>query len=347
MNALILTLQDAFSANPGVLLVSPPSLIETLPLGIYACDAHGRLCWCNHRAEELWGRSPRIGDDTERFCGSHMLYSLDGRLIRREETPMAQALRSGEPIDGEEAVVEQPDGSRIVATVHITPLKDARGNVVGAINCFYDITALKEAETQQRLLFSELKHRTKNNMQILHALLHAARRGTTHLEARAAFDEAIQRIDAMAAAQAVLYRASNVRAYQARAFLDAVCGSLGQAFGAGIDIHCEAADGELPNDTAAPLALILNELVTNAAKHGMNEHDEALIRVSLMREGDEFLLRVEDGGPGFDLASVCRRSSGLGLVLGLVGQIGGTFAVERTPGARCTVRFPDTSRRSH
>jgi PAS domain S-box-containing protein len=344
MNALVLTLQDISSANPDVLLVSPPSLIEILPIGIYACNAQGRLCWCNRRAAALWGRSPRIGDDTERFCGSHMLYSLDGRLIRREETPMAQALRSGEPIDGEEAVVERPDGSRIVATVHINPLKDARGNVVGAINCFYDITAIKEAETQQRLLFAELNHRTKNNMQILHALLCAARRDTTHPEARAALDGATQRIGAMAAAQTVLYRASNVRAYQARAFLDAVCGSLGQAFGASIGIHCEAADAELPNDTAAPLALILNELVTNAAKHGADEHGEAAIRVSLIRDGREFLLRVEDGGPGFDLASVCRRSSGLGLVVGLVGQIGGTFKVERTPGACCTVRFPDASR---
>jgi hypothetical protein len=58
-----------------------------------------------------------VGDLTERFCGSYRLF-FAGREISREETPMAQALKTGEPVHGAEGVVERPDGSRVWAMVH-------------------------------------------------------------------------------------------------------------------------------------------------------------------------------------------------------------------------------------
>src|SRR5438128_9055051 len=95
------------TGNAGAIPVSPPPFIDLLPIAVYACEASGRLRWFNQRAAELWGRSPRVGDDTERFCGSYKLYGLDGKLIRREETPMAHALRTGNPIDGADTAVER------------------------------------------------------------------------------------------------------------------------------------------------------------------------------------------------------------------------------------------------
>ena len=56
-------------------------------------------------------------------------------------------------------------------------------------------------------------------------------------------------------------------------------------------------------------------------------------------DGD-IVLSVEDSGPGFEVKHTGRRSSGLGLVVGLVYQILGTFRVENGAGARCVVRFP-------
>jgi PAS domain-containing protein len=122
------------------ILASPPRFFDLLPVGAYACDASGRLKWFNKRAAEIWGRSPQVGDDAERFCGSYKLFSLDGTLIRREESPMAHALRTGNPVTGKEAGVERPDGTRLITMVDINPLKDIAGNVIGAINCFHDLT---------------------------------------------------------------------------------------------------------------------------------------------------------------------------------------------------------------
>ena len=86
------------------------------------------------------------------------------------------------------------------------------------------------------------------------------------------------------------------------------------------------------------LALILNELLTNAAKHGTGPGARGMIRVALTREPDGFVLSVEDEGPGFDLQEVRARSSGLRLVEGLSRQIRGQFEVARTP-TRCVLRF--------
>jgi two-component sensor histidine kinase len=89
-----------------------------------------------------------------------------------------------------------------------------------------------------------------------------------------------------------------------------------------------------------PLALILNELLTNAAKHGVNGRGEGTITIGLEEAEGEMVLWVEDDGPGFTYKANGRRSSGLGLVTGLTRQLGGTFEIERGVGARCIVCFP-------
>jgi two-component sensor histidine kinase len=116
------------------------AVLNALPIGIYACDIDGQIVRVNREAIRLWGQAPRLLDPTERFCGSFRLESLDGAPIPREETPMARAVRHGERFDGAEAVVFNPDGKRWVARVNIAPLRDVDGAVVGAINCFQDVS---------------------------------------------------------------------------------------------------------------------------------------------------------------------------------------------------------------
>jgi PAS domain S-box-containing protein len=458
------------SLDPEPLLAAPPALIEFLPLAVYACDASGRICWSNAKAAELWGRSPAIGEKAEQSSAGHGIYSLDGMLIADAETPLACALRTGESVDGRRVLIERPDGSRITAMMHITALLDSARNIVGAINCFHDVTeqlredraaragerqlreildalpvalyttdaegrityyneasvemsgrrpalgddkwcvtwklfhpdgtplahdecpmavALeeqrpvrgaeavaerpdgsrvpfipyptplfdpagemvgavnvlvdighrKEAETRQRLLFAELNHRIKNNMQMLYALLAAARRETDSADARSALDEAARRVAAMAAAQTALYQSDNLSRFDSHAFLASVCAAASGACGdkVGLELHCDA--GKLANDIAVPLALILNELITNAAKYGTDAEGRGAVRVALTEAHGRFSLAVEDDGPGFDLCEVRRKSSGLGLVAGLARQIGGSFRVERGGGARCVLEF--------
>jgi PAS domain S-box-containing protein len=110
-------------------------LLEKVPLAIYVCDSDGHLVYCNSRAVELWGHTPVVDDDSERYWGSCKL-CFNGLQVPREEAPMASVLRTGVPVRGAQAKIERPDGSCIWTRVNIEPLEDDAGHVVGAINCF-------------------------------------------------------------------------------------------------------------------------------------------------------------------------------------------------------------------
>jgi len=218
-----------------------------------------------------------------------------------------------------------------------------KGELLGAVNMLVDISERRQAETHSRVLLDELNHRVKNNLQMLHGLLLTAQRECSSPEARAVLVDASRRVGTMAAAQKLLYSDSNPRSFSIPDFLQAVCSSARQAFGKEIAIRFEAESGHLSNQSSMPLALILNELLTNAAKHGINGRGTGEITVKLTQADGLIMLSVEDDGPGFDLHETGRRSSGLGLVRGMTRQLRGTFMVERGAacGCRCIVRFPE------
>jgi PAS domain S-box-containing protein len=122
-------------------------LLELLPMAAYAVQApDGVIAWFNSRAAELWGRAPAIGDTDERFCGAHALYRSDGSYMAHCDTPVALALKTGVSIHEEEVIIERPDGSRVTVSVHIDPIRDKDGKIVGAVNFFHDISEQKQAE---------------------------------------------------------------------------------------------------------------------------------------------------------------------------------------------------------
>jgi two-component sensor histidine kinase len=176
-------------------------------------------------------------------------------------------------------------------------------------------------------------------MQMLQALLSVSQRETSDPKARSVLADAMRKVAAMAAAQQLLYEEGRPADFKAGDFIRAVCAATRTTFPKTIAIEIEAAQDALSNDTAMPLALILNELLTNAVKHSVDGSGEGTIRVLFSPSAPGYKLVVEDDGPGFDLVAGKRRSSGLGLVEGLARQIGGSFRVERDGGARCIVQF--------
>jgi PAS domain S-box-containing protein len=312
-------------------------LIAAVPAAIYTTDAQGKVTYFNQAAVELAGRTPTIGSDE--WCVTRKLYRPDGTPLPHDQCPMAIALKEGRAIRNAEIVSERPDGTRVPIIPYPTPLRDGAGKIIGAINMLVDVSERKQAETQQQVLLKELNHRVKNNMQMLQILLEDGARRAKSPEAREVLEEASGRIIAMAAAQRVLYRTTDATRFDAREFLNTVCETAKQTFPQELDLDCEADPIQLSNDAAMPLALIANELLTNAVKYGLNGERAGNIRLRLRRENQLFLFYVEDDGPGFDLRAVQRRSSGLGLVQGLARQLGGKFEVRRTPATRCSVRF--------
>jgi PAS domain S-box-containing protein len=124
----------------------PAPLFEQLPFAVYVCDRDGLVSRYNGRAAELWGRSPKLGDPNERFCGSYRMFRPDGSLLPHHQCPMADVLRTGVSVREQEVHIERPDGSRGIALVNIEAIEDREGNIVGAVNCFQDVTERKLAE---------------------------------------------------------------------------------------------------------------------------------------------------------------------------------------------------------
>jgi len=124
------------------------TLFNLGPVAIYSIDTSGVIQEFNRRAAELWGREPALGDTDQRFCGSFKMFRPDGSFMPHEQCPMAEVV-SGKITAAHDAevLIERPDGSRVIVLVNIRPLKNDRGEVIGAINCFYDITERKRAET--------------------------------------------------------------------------------------------------------------------------------------------------------------------------------------------------------
>ena len=124
----------------------PAQLFEQLPFAVYVCDGDGLLRRYNRRAAELWGRSPILGDPNERFCGSYRMFRPDGSLLQHHQCPMADVLRTGVSVREQEVHIERPNGSRGIALVNVEAIKDGGGNIVGAVNCFQDVTERRLAE---------------------------------------------------------------------------------------------------------------------------------------------------------------------------------------------------------
>jgi PAS domain S-box-containing protein len=127
-------------------------VVRALPAAIYTTDAAGRITFYNEAAAELWGCRPELGKSE--FCGSWKLFWPDGRPMPHGQCPMAVALKEQREIRGVEAVAERPDGTRVHFVPYPTPLYDASGILIGAVNMLIDITDRKRADVHAQELAS-------------------------------------------------------------------------------------------------------------------------------------------------------------------------------------------------
>jgi len=198
---------------------------------------------------------------------------------------------------------------------------------------------LQESLAHNRVLYRELQHRVKNHLQMMLALVSAAGRESADPGHRHFVQMLQAKLSALFDAQRLMYAEQNAQGVRADHMLNSIAETVQSLAPDSASIEVRAEPLIVPNDIAFPVALIANELLTNAAKYG---HHEAGTRAcgSLRRIGSEVVLEVRDNGPGFVAPSSGRASSGLGLVRGLCRQIGGRLDIASDAGAVVTVTFP-------
>jgi two-component sensor histidine kinase len=197
---------------------------------------------------------------------------------------------------------------------------------------------LEQAIRHNDLLYRELQHRVKNNLQTVLALVTAAGRETSDPRQKAFVQSLQAKLSALFDAQRLMYADQAAGGVPVQHMLGAIAETVRAMDGAKATIEVVAEPTLVPNDIAFPVALIANELLTNAAKHAGRDGGAAVV-VSLRRTGGEALLAVQDNGPGFVPPQSTHASSGLGLVRGLCRQIGGRLGIDST-GTVAHVFFP-------
>lgn len=197
----------------------------------------------------------------------------------------------------------------------------------------------RTAVSQREMLLRELHHRVKNNLQILLSIVSSTERRAAGAEL-VDFMRALRgRLLAMSSAHDAMQSAEITGTGRTGPLLGQIARTIHSALGRESELVTDIEDHEVSNDLLLPLALILNELLTNALKHGLPE-GQGTANVTFGYDGDGYRLTVRDSGPGFGNADAAGRSSGLTFVKGLSRQLGGQFEAVNDGGASCSVTFP-------
>ena len=205
-------------------------------------------------------------------------------------------------------------------------------------NSAQQVAAERAAKLEEReLLLRELNHRMKNNFQMVASLLELQRNRAKNEHEKSALAEALNRVMGIAQAHRNLYASGeDVSSIDVGAYLTDLCGHLADALFGGrmIRLDCRAQSASMGRDRAVALGLIVNELVTNAAKHAFEEGVGGLIEVEFTEIAGGWRLAVRDDGKGLpaDYAR-SKRGLGRGLVDGFSRQAKAVMTVEKGPGA--------------
>ena len=327
------------------------AITDNLPFRVAYVDRALRYVFVN-RAHCL-----RYGLEREQVLG-HTRHELRGKAPSSTlMNHFVQALAGHE----QRFQIDEVQGgqARTFETV-LVPDITALGEVLGFFAASTDVTEqlvqqrrMEVALAERETLLREVYHRVKNNLQVVQSLLSLQRRalpedrggqGGQGGEARAALDQSIRRVQAMALVHEKLYQSGTLSAVSLHSYTHDLLRHLGETAGAGergITLRAKIDSVEAELETAVPYGLLVAELVGNALKHAFPGQLGGSVCVSLLREEGHVTLCVADDGvglpAGFDITQ--SQSMGLQLASSLATQLGGSLQAHNEAGAVFTVQI--------
>ncbi len=225
--------------------------------------------------------------------------------------------------------------------------------IVRFISAGKDITGRKKDEErilsslrEKEALLRELYHRTKNNMQVISALLQLYSSKTTDDSVRAAFREMVDRIQSMALVHQKLYQSKSLSSIDLSDYIADLSNLLISSYSPGpekISLLINAEKIQIQIDVAVPCGLILNELISNSLKHAFPGDRKGEIRINLHKTGNDIIeLSVADNGVGVPEGFDFRKSEKMGVqsVFAIAEhQLRGDVSFESHNGIVCTLHF--------
>ena len=330
------------------------AILETMPAGVVLVDCQNRLLEGNAEAVRIW-RAGDFATLAAQISSAKAWRTDTGDLLRLEEWPRSRALR-GEMVIGQIVDIELFDGSKATMFNSASPVRDAQGVIQGAVGVMVDITeqrqielALRRSEEslakmleQKNILFQEVQHRVKNNLQVVSSLLSLEAQRFEDAEFHEALNESRDRIRSMALMHEKFYHLDDLARIDfadyveelARYFFSSYIAepsSIG--FSSDVDVKLSMGD-------AIPCGLILQELLSNSVKHAFPQ-GKGEIRIEFHELNGTCKMRYWDSGlglpPEVDLKNP--GTLGLQLVTDLAIQLQGTINYEYNRGSQFTLSF--------
>ncbi len=334
------------------------ALMNAVPVAIFI--AHDPQC--QHITGNAWAhrlvQSSESTDNLSRIVPpeerpARFTIWREGRELTREELPMEYAASNGVDVRDWEIDLHREDGTVTSCLVNASPLLDFKGQVRGAIGSMLNITEQRQRQGEIELLNTRLRrsirethHRVKNNLQVISAMLDM--QAMQHEAVVPVYE--LTRIGQHIKSLAIIH---DMLTHQAKSDMEVYAVSvrgvlarlmpLLQAMVTGRQIRLVAAEVSLPLRQATTLTILMNELISNAIKHGKGN-----ILVRFVAEESSLLLQVTDEGPGFPENFDPKRAAntGLDLIESLSRHdLGGHAEYANRPegGARVSIHFPRVS----
>jgi len=303
------------------------SVIEANPDLMVVLDPEGKILDVNTAGETLTGltKDQLLGQSYFRYLED------DGTL----STALSRLLEKGWI---ENFIrIRRTDGHLTPLSVHATLIKGSGTTPDQIIVSGHDITRQKSDEAAIRasldekvLLLREIHHRVKNNLQIIISLTNLQMRTIENPEMKQIMAETRNRVRAMSLVHEKLYQSENLSSIDLADYTKYLATQLFSFYGVDyllVALHLDIEKILLDIDTAIPLGLILNELISNALKHAFPNGRNGTLSISSHIERDVMTVVIKDDGAGMPAGFDWRNSESLGLRLvnSLVDQLGGTI----------------------
>ncbi|MFM9974371.1 MAG: PAS domain-containing protein [Beijerinckiaceae bacterium] len=195
---------------------------------------------------------------------------------------------------------------------------------------------LEDALTTSKLLLHEVDHRVKNNLQMIGAMLMLQSMSIPDQRIKNTLQEMLERVDALGLVHKRLYQSESILDFDLGDFTREIAANLVAAAGRNdINLMLQTESIKIKADSAAPIALVINETITNALKHAFPPGMKGDLHVSVMPEKDACMIRILDNGVGMNNSVVVGTGFGSTLVTTLIKQLGATFKLSSASPGTC------------
>lgn len=317
------------------------------------------IIFCNEAFQKL------TGYDREEIIGANCRFLQGPDTDREKVAEVRRAVEAGTDV-AVDLLNYRKDGSTFWNALYVSPVRNKEGEIEFFFASQLDVSDrveaqeaiarqkaevereveartvdLKAALDDKTLLLHEVDHRVKNNLTMIGSLLRLQARGISDPSILARLDAMLERIDALASVHRRLYQSDDVTRFDAGGFAVNLANDVVASSGRNeIAVESDVVPLDIASTNASALGLVLNEIVTNAVKHGFADGRGGTLSVTAQRDGDRGTISVADDGPGFDPAVTSGDGLGSVLIRRLSRQIGADVAwAAADPGTRVTIDF--------